>query len=199
MLNLSLLVHDESRTVCELSFIIEDAIRFRDFALHVAEKRKLDTNFLGEGGVGRSSVNADSQNCGVIQVYLAFVDTSLVSLKFLGSTTGKSKNVKRQNDVFLTSIIAQLHCRSQIAAQREIWSHVANFKERVRDLRLLLGRNGRKDEQPYHEYGQHNRNDAFHLHILSNASSAEPLSRPYYSSPVLDSTNLPPALGVLKF
>jgi len=127
VLNLSLLVHDESGTVCELGFIVEDAIGLRHFALHVTEKGKLDTNFLGEGAVGGRRVNADAQNCRVIEVDLACVDTSLVSLKFLGSTTGKGKDVERQNDVLFAPKIAQLNGRSQMAAQREVWSHVANF------------------------------------------------------------------------
>ena len=71
MLNLSLLVHDESGTVRELGFIVEDAIGLRHFSLHVTEKGKLDTNFLGEGAVGGRSVNADAQNCRVIEVDLA--------------------------------------------------------------------------------------------------------------------------------
>ena len=170
MLNLPLLVHDESGTVCELGLIVKDAVCLRDLALHVTEKRKLDTNFLGESGVGGSSVNADSQNCGVVEVDLAFVDTSLVSLKFLGSTTGKGKDVERQNDVLFTPKIAQLYGGSQMAAQREVWSRVANFQERVRDLGLLLSRNDGKHGQRYHEYGQHHWDDVFHLHILSTAS-----------------------------
>jgi hypothetical protein len=127
MLNLSLLVHDESGTVRELGFIVEDAIGLRHFSLHVTEKGKLDTNFLGEGAVGGSSVNADAQNGGVVQVDFAIVDTSLVSLKFLGSTTGKGKDVERQNDVLFAPKIAQLYSGSQMAAQRKVWSHVANL------------------------------------------------------------------------
>ncbi len=170
MLNLSLLVHDESGAVCELGFIVEDAIGLRHFSLHVTEKGKLDTNFLGEGAVGGGSVNADAQNCGVVQVDLASVDTSLVSLKFFGSTTGKGEDVERQNDVLLTPKIAQLYRGAQMATQREVRSYVANLQERVRDLRLLLGRNDGKHGQCYHEYGQHHWNDVFHLHVLSNAS-----------------------------
>jgi hypothetical protein len=127
VLNLALLVHDESGTVRELGFIVEDAIGLRHFALHVTKKGKLDTNFFGEGAVGWRSVNADAQNCRVIQVDLACVDTSLVSLEFLGSTTGKGKDIERQNDVLFTPKIAQLYSGSQMAAQREVWSHVANL------------------------------------------------------------------------
>ena len=127
MLNLSLLVHDESSSICELGFIIEDAIGLGHFSLHVTEKGKLDTNFLGEGAVGGSRVNADAQNCGVVQVDLAIVDTSLVSLKFLRSTTGKGKDVERQNDVLFAPIIAQLYGGSQMAAQREVRSDVTNL------------------------------------------------------------------------
>jgi hypothetical protein len=71
VLNLSLLVHDESGTVRELGFIVEDAVGLGHFSLHVTEKGKLDTNFLGEGAVGGRSVNADAQNCRVIEVDLA--------------------------------------------------------------------------------------------------------------------------------
>ena len=132
--DLALLVHDKRSAVGKLKLIVQDAVLFRDLARHVAQERELDTDFLGERGVGGRSVNADTQDGGVLRVDLAGVDTRLVCLKFLRSTAGEGKNVERQDDVLLAAIITQLHGRVLVAAQCEIGRNVSNFEGRVGDL-----------------------------------------------------------------
>jgi len=147
VLDFALLVHDEGGAAGKLSLFIQDAIRLRDVALHVAQEREFDSYFLGKRGVGRRSINTDAEDGGVVEVDLARIDTRLVSLEFLRSTTGEGQYVERQDDVFLAPVIAQLYHRSLIAAQSEIWCDVAHLEEGVRELRLLLlrlssGQNG---------------------------------------------------------
>lgn len=89
-----LLIDHEGCPAGELGLFVEDSISLRDFPLHVAQQGKFDSDLFREGGVGRWSVDADAKDFGVIQVDLSRVDTSLVSLKFLGSTGGESQNVE---------------------------------------------------------------------------------------------------------
>jgi hypothetical protein len=95
MLDLALLVHDKGGATGKLSFLIQDSVSFRDFPLHVAKKRKFDSDFLGKRCVGGGSINADAKYGGVFEIDLARVDTRLVSLKFFRSTTGEGKHVER--------------------------------------------------------------------------------------------------------
>ena len=71
MLDLALLVHDKGGATGKLSFLIQDSVSFRDFALHVAKKWKFDSDFLGERCVGGGSINADAKYGGVFEIDLA--------------------------------------------------------------------------------------------------------------------------------
>ena len=82
MFYLALLIHDKGGATRKLSFRVQDSVRLRDFARHVAKKREFDTDLFGERGVGRGSINADAKHSGVFEVDLDGVDTRLVSLKF---------------------------------------------------------------------------------------------------------------------
>jgi hypothetical protein len=86
----------------------EDAVGGEHFFVHVAEKRKLNIDLLGEGGVGRGRIHADAKNFGVGGVNFSCVDSRLDRLELLGSTTGEGENVDRQEDIFLTAKIAEL-------------------------------------------------------------------------------------------
>ena len=131
MLNLALLVHDKGRAAGKLSLFIQDAVRLRDVALHVAQKREFHSDFLGKRAVGGRCINADAKDCGVVEVDLAGVDTRLVSLEFLRSATGKGKYVKRQDDRLLAPVIAQFYGRSLIAPQSEVGRGVSHLKKGV--------------------------------------------------------------------
>lgn len=106
VLDLSLLIHNKRRAVRKLKLIVQDAVFLRDLPGHIAQQRKLYSDFFGEGLVGGRSVNADAKYCGVFQVDLARVDTSLVCLKLLRSTTGEGKNVECQDDVLFAPVVA---------------------------------------------------------------------------------------------
>jgi hypothetical protein len=138
VLDLSLLIHNERGAVRKLELIVQDAVLLRDLPRHVAQQRKLHSDFLGEGLVGGRSVNADAKYRGVFQVDLAGVDTSLVCLKFFRSTTGKGKDVECQYYVLFAAIVGQFHRVSFIAAQGEVRRHVADFQKCVSDFRLRL-------------------------------------------------------------
>lgn len=98
-------------------------VRRQHFLVHVAEKRKRDSDLLGECGVGGGTVDADSEDDGVACV--EFGQISLIGLKFLRSTAGKCQDVEGKNDVFLAAIIAQLHLLPLVAEQREIGRNVS--------------------------------------------------------------------------
>ena len=90
MLYLPLFIDHKGRPAGKLRVLIEDSVSLRDFPFHVAQQGEFDSDLLCKGGVGRRSIDADAKDGGVIQVDLSRVDTSLVSLKFLGSTGGES-------------------------------------------------------------------------------------------------------------
>ena len=106
LLNTALLIDDEGRAIGKLGFVIEDAVLLEDFTLHVTQQREFHADLIGEFGVGRNGVDADAQHRRIIEVDLASVDTSLVSLEFLRSTTGEGENEERQDDVLLAAVIA---------------------------------------------------------------------------------------------
>jgi hypothetical protein len=89
VLNPTLLIHHKRCAVGKLSFIIQNTVRFGDLALHVAQEREFHAKLFGEFGIGRNGIDADAQNCGVVKIDFARVDTSLVSLQLFGSTSGE--------------------------------------------------------------------------------------------------------------
>lgn len=131
VLDLALLVYDKRGAIGELHLLVQDAVFLRDLAGHVAKKRKLDSDFFGESGVGGGSIDADAKDRSILKVDLARVDTSLVCLKFFRSTPGEGKHVERQYDVLLATIVTQLYCRVLIAAQCEFGRHVSYLQEGV--------------------------------------------------------------------
>ena len=116
VLDLALFVHNKSGAARKLGLLIQNPICFGDLARHVAKKRKLDSDFFGESGVGGRSIDADAKYRGILEVDLARIDTSLVCLKFFRSAAGEGKHVERQDDVLLASVVAQLYCRALVAA-----------------------------------------------------------------------------------
>jgi hypothetical protein len=160
MLNLAVLVHDKGGAAGKLSVFVQDTVCLGDFALHVAQEREFHADFLGKRVVGRGSINADAKYRGVIEVDLAGVDTRLVSLKLLRSTTGEGEYVKRQDDRLLAAVIAQLYRRTLVAAQREIGREVSDLKKGVGELGLLRP-SSRRGKNPGKKYSQQERCDSF--------------------------------------
>jgi hypothetical protein len=140
MLDLAFLVHDEGGAVGELHLLIQDAVGLGDFPLEVAQQRELDPDFFGKGFVRGRVVNADAENFRVVQVDFAGVDTRLVSLQLLRSTTGKGQHVKGQDDVLLPAEIGEMDLLEGGVGQREVRGHIAHLQVRVRDGGLLPAR-----------------------------------------------------------
>jgi hypothetical protein len=120
----------------------EDAVGGEHFFVHVTEKRKLNIDLLGEGGVGRWRIHTDAKNFGVGGVNFSCVDSRLDRLELLGSTTGEGENVDGKEHIFLTVKITELDGFPLIAKETEIGRGVANFE---RDLSDLVGFLGRRD------------------------------------------------------
>ena len=109
MLNLAFLVHNKRGPVGKLVLVIEDPVGLGNFALHVAKQWECHPDLLCECAVGGRCVNTDSENCRIVQIYFLVVDTSLVSLEFLRSTTCKRQHIKRENHIFLPAEIAEFY------------------------------------------------------------------------------------------
>jgi hypothetical protein len=80
MLDLSITIHHKRRPVREKVLIVQDPVRLGHIALHVAQQWEANVYLFCESSVGRRCVDANSEYCGVVQIYFLVVDTSLVSL-----------------------------------------------------------------------------------------------------------------------
>jgi len=85
-----------------------DAVGGEHLFVHVAEKRKLDVDLFGEGGIGRGGVHADAENFRIRRINFAAVDSRLDRLELFGSTAGEGEDVNGEQDVFLSFEIAKL-------------------------------------------------------------------------------------------
>jgi len=115
----------------------QDAVGLEHFAVHIAEEREGDPDLFGEGGVGGGTVHADAEDFGVRGVDFSGGDSSLDRLKLLRSTAGESQDVDRKENVFLATIVAELHGLPLIAKQCEIGSGVGNLKGHLGDVGIL--------------------------------------------------------------
>ena len=118
---------------------LEDAVGGQHLLIHIAQKRELDVDLLGEGGIGRGGIHADAENFRIGGVNFAAVDSRLDRLELLGSATGERENVNGEQDVFLALEIAQLDGFPLVAQQREVGSRVANFEGDLGNLLILSG------------------------------------------------------------
>jgi hypothetical protein len=92
MLDDTLLVYNERSAVGELLLLVQNAVLFGNRSLEVAEEREHEAFLFGEGSVGGSTIDADSQHLGAILVELG--DISLIRLELLGSAARKGQNVE---------------------------------------------------------------------------------------------------------
>jgi hypothetical protein len=122
----SLLVnHKRGSARHEVDFV-QNPIGSRYLALEVAQQRERQSFFLGEVGVGSKAINAYAYDlciCG-----FEFGDISLIRLQFPGSTRGEGQDIKGQDDVLLSTKIAQLDELARLIAQREIWGRVPDLQ-----------------------------------------------------------------------
>ncbi len=82
----------------------ENAVGFQHLAVHIAQEGERHADLLGEGGVGSRAVNADSEDCRVTGFELGLI--SLIGLKFFRSTAGEGQNIKSEDDVLFSPVIA---------------------------------------------------------------------------------------------
>jgi hypothetical protein len=84
MLNLAVLIHDESRALRKLVIVaflvvlLQNPILFQNFPVHVAQEGKGHADLLGKGGVRGRRVNADSEYDGIAR--FQFGQISLIGL-----------------------------------------------------------------------------------------------------------------------
>src|SRR5450631_347032 len=126
--NLSVFADQEVHAARGLVFVFVDAVLVGYFSAPVAEKGEGHSNLIGEGFVGEGAIHAHTQDLGVgsFQRFQILLEV----FHLLRSTTGKSEDEERQNNVLLSAIVAQLHIFPVVAIkifQREVWSHFAHL------------------------------------------------------------------------
>jgi hypothetical protein len=92
MLDDTLLVDDKRGAIGKLLLLVQNAILFGDGSLEIAEEGEHEAFLLGKGGVGGSTIDADSQHLGAILLELG--DISLIRLELLGSAAREGQNVE---------------------------------------------------------------------------------------------------------
>ncbi|MGD0697496.1 MAG: hypothetical protein ABSB82_21965 [Terriglobia bacterium] len=130
VLNNSVFVDHERGAIGKPLFVIQDAIVFGDCSLKVTQQGECQAILLGENFVGRWTVYTHAKN--LRTGFLEMGDISLIRLELLRSTSGKSEDVKRQHQILLPQIIAQLHGLPIGVEQREIRGLVAHLQLRRR-------------------------------------------------------------------
>src|SRR5580704_3974068 len=119
----------------------EDAVFLQHLLVHVTEKRELDVDLFGEGGVRCGTIHAHAKNFGVGEVNLSCGYSRLHGLELFRSTTCECKNVDGEEDVLLALEVAQLNVLPLIAEQGEVGSRVPYFQRSLGKLLLLSLRN----------------------------------------------------------
>ena len=122
----------------------EDAVGSEHFFVHVAEEGKLHADLLGVSGVGRGTVHAYTEDCRIVCINLAGIESRLDRLELLGSTTGEGQHVNGKKDVFLSVKITQLDCFPLIAEEGKVRGCVADFEGEFGDFVFVLGAGGER-------------------------------------------------------
>ena len=125
-----------------LVVVLQNAVGSEHFLIHIAQQRELYIDLLGEGGVRGWAIHAYAKNFRVGGIDLACAYSRLDRLELLGSTTGERQDVNRQEDVFLSAIIAELDRLPLIAEQTEIGSRITNLEGNLGYLGFLGLRGG---------------------------------------------------------
>src|SRR6266849_7126681 len=114
------------------------AVLTRNVSSPVTQEREGDADGIGEGFVGEGAVHAHTQNLGVGGFQL--LQILLEGLHLFRSTTGKGKNIEREHDVFLASVLAERNVFQIVAIeilQFKVGRLVADFELRPRWLRAF--------------------------------------------------------------
>jgi len=119
-------VDHECRAVRDTGLLVQHSIGCRDFPFcKIAQERNGDIVFLSELPLRGNVVGADAEDLRALR--LEFGDTSLVRLKFLGSTTRERRRKERQHDGVLAFEIGELNAialgRRQVKLRRGV-SHL---------------------------------------------------------------------------
>lgn len=122
----------------------EDAVGSKHFLVHVAEEGKLDADLLGESGVCRGTVHTHTENCRIVCIDLAGIESRLDRLELLGSTTGESEHVNGKKDIFLSVKITQLDSFPLITEEGEVRGGIADFEGELGDFVFVLGAGGER-------------------------------------------------------
>jgi hypothetical protein len=101
--NFSILAYEEIYAAGGFVFVDINAILTGHFPAPITCQRKLNSNLVGEGFVGERAIHAHTQDLGVGGFQL--LEILLEVFHLLGSTTGKGKNIKCQDDIFLAAVL----------------------------------------------------------------------------------------------
>jgi hypothetical protein len=148
VLNDPLLVDDERRTLSQLVTRATDLFETHGHAIlpehletGIAQEGKVNVDLFREGRVRCGAITTNAKNHRVIRIQLGPIN--LIGFEFAASGVGKGKHIKNEDDVLLTSKIAELDLLPIVAQQREIWRFVTGAQHAWRwDFGECRGSNG---------------------------------------------------------
>jgi hypothetical protein len=103
--DLSIFPDQEVHAARRLIFVFVDSVLSGGFAAPIAQQREGNSNLVGESFIGECTIHAHTQDLGVgcFQRFQVLLEV----FHLLRSTTGERKDIKREYDLLLPSILAE--------------------------------------------------------------------------------------------
>ena len=103
--DLSIFADQEVHTAGSLIFVCIDSVLVGDFAAPVAQQGERDSDLVGESFIGECTIHAHTQDLGVGSFQALQIRLKVFHL--LGSTTGESKDVEREDHLLFSAVLAE--------------------------------------------------------------------------------------------
>src|SRR5207245_2533667 len=183
--DLSVFSDQEVHTPRRFVFVSVDTVLVSDLASPIAQQREADADLLGECPVRKRTIHTHTQDLGVDRFQLLKVLLEVFHL--LCSTPGECKNIKRQYDVLLSAVVAQMNVL-QILPVEVLQLEV---RRSLSDAKLHIFRPGglrpaRPRNRPSQKHSKQNCTETFHpscfLHLLLLITT-QTISGNRYNSP----------------
>jgi hypothetical protein len=107
---------------------LQDAVGGEHLVVHVAEKREINVDLLGERGIGSRTIHANAENFCIRGVDFTRGDSSLDRLKLFRSTARKGQDIDGQENVLLAAEVTELYIFPLVAEEGKIGSGVTHFQ-----------------------------------------------------------------------
>jgi hypothetical protein len=152
--NLAVFIDQETHAAADLSLFVIETVLVGNFAAQITQQREGNFELVFPSLIAEGTIHADTQDLGICSFQP--LQVLLEVLHFLGSTSGKGKNVKGKRDVFLALEAAQGDSGALIVGQGKVRSLIPDFQsKRGRAFLFLLCPNLAGSRNSQREHPQH--------------------------------------------